>query len=113
MMHLITILLPLNDREGRPYPDSVITKVREELIKKHGGVTAHLRAPAEGAWKPDSGSSTSSSVEFEKDRIVTIEVMVESLDDAQRDWWRKWREMWERELGQEEILITATAIERL
>ena len=51
-MHLIHILLPLNDNEGRPYGRELF--VADELTEKFGGLTAHTR-PAEGLWK-DSAS---------------------------------------------------------
>jgi hypothetical protein len=105
-MYLIQILLPLSDREGKPYPDSVITSTRDGLTHKFGGVTAYLRAPAEGAWKPDSAPGA----KVERDRIVIVEVMVKALD---RDWWSSWRKDLERELGQEEILVRAINIEKV
>ena len=57
-MHLIQILLPLYDNEGRPFAAPAFDRVRNELGEKFGGVTAFRGAPAEGLWK-EGGRSVS------------------------------------------------------
>ena len=52
-MHLIQILLPLNDNEGAPFDPDLYRDVREELSSRFGGLTAFTRAPAEGHWEDD------------------------------------------------------------
>ena len=74
-MHLIHILLPLNDNKGKALPKKLFRAVADEMTVKFGGLTAHTRAPAEGLWK--EGSS-----ETDKDEIVIYEVMTEELDEA-------------------------------
>jgi hypothetical protein len=101
-MQLVEILLPTEDNDGRPFPPEDLARVRDELVARHGGVTAHARAPAQGVWA--SGSGTVS------DDVVVVEVMVETLD---RDWWSAYRAELERRFRQEAIVIRAHPIERL
>ena len=102
-MHLVRILLPLSDNEGRAFPRAEFERVRNELTERFGGVTAFLRSPAEGAWKEDEGAVT-------RDRVVVYEVMTEQLE---RGWWRAYRDELARRFRQDELLITAAAAERL
>jgi hypothetical protein len=102
-MFLIELLLPLRDQAGHSFPREAYDRVREELTARHGGVTAHARAPAEGLWKKD-GEKT------ERDDVVSVECMVEALDRA---WWRNYREELERRFRQDEVVVRATRIERL
>lgn len=104
--HLVELLLPLRDNEGTPYPRAFFDHLRDELIARFGGVTAHLRAPAQGAWQAEPGDPAS----VDRDDVVIIEVMVDALD---RDWWRTCRAALERELRQDEVVIRAHPIERL
>lgn len=101
-MHLVEILLPLYDNEGRRFESSEYDRVRDELIADFGGVTAFRRAPAEGVWA-EAG-------EVSRDRIVIFEVMADALDRA---WWRAYRERLERRFRQDEIVVRATLFERL
>ena len=102
-MHVIEILLPLRDNEGTPFPRASLDRVRHELTERFGGVTAHLRAPAAGAWKDDEGA-------VERDDVVIVEVMADELDRA---WWSAYRRDLESRFRQDEILIRATASEKL
>ena len=102
-MHVIEILLPLRDNDGNPFPRASLDHVRHELTERFGGVTAHLRAPAAGAWKDDEGG-------VERDDVVIVEVMAGELDRA---WWAGYRRELESRFRQDEILIRATASERL
>ena len=101
-MHLVEIFLPLTRDDGSAQPADRIAALRSELVERFGGLTAFTRAPAEGLWE-DEG-------EVERDRIVILEVMAEEID---RGWWSALRKRLERELEQEEVLIRASAIERL
>lgn len=94
---MIEILLPV---EGNTR--DLLGTVRERLVKRFGGVTMHLKAPAEGLWV-DEGT-------VDHDDIVVIEVMTDDLDST---WWAAFRSELEERLDQEEIVIRATAIERL
>jgi hypothetical protein len=102
-MHIVELLLPLRDNEGNEFPRATLDAVRHELTERFGGVTAHLRAPAAGAWKDDDG-------DVDHDDVVIVEVMAEELDRA---WWAGYRRALEERFRQDEIVIRATEIERL
>src|SRR6185503_11059815 len=101
-MHLVQLLLPLKDQDGKPFPRSQYRKIREVLTERFGGLTAYTRAPAEGLW--DEG------YEVTLDDIIIYEVMVADLD---RDWWREYRRQLEEEFDQDELVIRAHIIDRL
>ena len=102
-MYQIQLLLPLYDNEGRDFARADFAHVRDELAEKFGGVTAHTRAPAEGLWKDEAGSVS-------RDSVVAFEVLAEQLD---RDWWARYRDTLAARFRQDEILITASPVERL
>ena len=102
-MHLVQILLPLYDNDGRRQPDALFHRVRQELVDRFGGLTAYSRAPAKGLWQDESGSTT-------PDEIIVHEVMAEQIDVG---WWREYWEGLERDFRQEEIVIRAQVISKL
>ena len=102
-MHLVQLLLPLYDNGGEELPRDHFDKVRHELTDRFGGVTAFLRAPAEGHWK-DAGDVVA------RDEVVIVEVMVDRLDPA---WWRDYRCDLESRFRQRELVVRACTIERL
>ena len=102
-MHLVQLLLPTRDNDGRAVPKDRLAAVRSELTSAFGGVTAYSRAPAEGLWVDDDARVV-------RDDVVVFEVMVDVLD---RDWWGRYRRDLERRFGQEELVIRATSAERL
>ena len=101
-MHLVTILLPLDRRDGAPQPAALFGEVRAELAQRFGGATFFTRAAAEGVWE-DGGA-------IDEDRIVLVEVVAETLE---RGWWAQYRRRLETAFGQDEVLIRASAAERL
>lgn len=101
-MHIVQILLPLCDNDGRPFSREAIRAIQGELAAAFGGLTAYTRAPAEGVWTPE-GAVT-------RDDIVMVEVMTENLD---RGWWRDFRTRLERELHQQSLVVRAYGIEML
>ncbi|HET9426682.1 MAG TPA: hypothetical protein VFO55_15065 [Gemmatimonadaceae bacterium] len=101
-MHLVQLLLPLKDQDGKPFPRSFYRSVRDMLTERFGGLTAYTRAPAEGVW--DDGA------DVEHDDIVVYEVMVTDLDRA---WWSGYRTELERRFDQDELVVRAQPIERL
>jgi hypothetical protein len=103
-MHLVEILLPLNDNEKRPVPPAIFSEQKKFLSEKFGGMTAFMRAPAEGIY--EAGSTDQKQV----DQIVIFEVMCEQLD---REWWKTYRVLLEEKFSQDEILIRAHEVERL
>jgi hypothetical protein len=102
-VHQIQLLLPLYDNDGRAFERADFARVRDELAEVFGGVTAHTRAPAEGLWKDEAGSVS-------RDSVVAFEVLAEILD---RGWWARYRDALAARFRQDEILITASPVERL
>jgi streptogramin lyase len=102
-MHLVQILLPLYDNDGRPLPKDLYRAVAAELTERFGGLTAYTRAPAEGLWK--EGPATTA-----RDDVVIYEVMADRLDRA---WWRDYRAGLETRFRQEQVVVRAQAVERL
>lgn len=101
-MHLVTILLPLERNDGAPQPRALFEQLRDELVERFGGATLFSRAPAEGLW--DDGGAV------EREAVVLIEVVAERLERA---WWAALRKRLEESFGQDEIMVRASAIERL
>jgi len=95
-MHLIQILLPLNDNNGKALPRRLFHDIKTELTSRFKGLTAYSRAPAEGIWKPRKGTK--------RDEIIVYEVMTSTL---QRSWWKRYRTRLERQFRQESIVIRA------
>ena len=102
-MHLVQLFLPLRDNEGSAFPGALYEGVRADLAEMFGGVTAFTRAPATGLWEDEGG-------DVQRDDVVLFEVMAERLDHA---WWRAFRQALEQRFRQDEVLIRATAVERL
>jgi hypothetical protein len=98
-MHLVELLLPLNDNGGRPFGAEKYVAVREHLIERFGGVTTFTRSPAQGTTT-DRGKTV-------HDEIVVFEVMTEMLDAS---WWGRYRGQLEREFRQDEIVVRASAV---
>ncbi len=101
-MHLIQILLPVHDQQGRVFPTDHYEKLSQDLTAKFGGVTSYMRAPAEGRWHQGG--------ETEHDEIVVVEVMAEHLD---RDWWAALRARLTRDFKQDEVVVRTHPVERL
>jgi hypothetical protein len=101
-MHLIEIFLPLADNSGRPFPKELLLLCQKEMADKFGGVTLFARAPAEGI-DSHNGNKT-------RDNIVVMEIMVTTVN---RRWWSTYRHKLEQRFTQDEILIRATAIDKL
>ena len=102
-MFLVQLLLPLYDNAGHRFDNARFGEVMDELTDRYGGVTAYMRSPARGEWREGSGT-------VEKDEVVMFEVMVDHLDRA---WWTRYRTALERRFGQDELVVRATAMERL
>jgi hypothetical protein len=103
MAHLVQLLLPLADNEGRKFGEASFDAVRRELTRRFGGVTAYMRSPATGLWKKDSG-------EVDRDEVITVEVMVETLDP---EYWRSYRDELANAFGRQSLVCRAIAIEVL
>lgn len=102
MPHVVQILLPVFDNQGRHIPADCYDQVRTKIMCQFGGLTAYTRVPAEGLWQ--SGASV------RRDDIVVVEVMDTKLD---RGWWQEYRMELEQLFRQNEIVIRAQAYEAL
>ena len=101
-MHLIQLLLPLKDKEGRPYEPIIFKSINLSLVDTFGGVTAYSRSPAKGIWI--------NADREERDDIIIVEVMADALD---RTWWSTFRERLETDMQQAEIVVRCHEIDRL
>lgn len=95
-MHLVQILLPLYDNDGRALGEELFTTIRSELTERFGGLTAFTSAPAEGLWKSEGRTH--------HDEIVVFEVMAATLDAG---WWQRYRKTLEERFSQNSIMIRA------
>ena len=98
-MHLIEIFLPLTDNDGSPIASVAFEEVRNSLTAKFGGLTAFIRAPAEGTEKNGARQRA--------DQLVIFEVMADTLD---AQWWKAYRRDLEAVFSQDRILIRASTI---
>ncbi len=102
-MHLVQLLLPLYDNRGNRLNKSLFAQVRDELVERFGGLTAHARAPASGLYQEGAGETV-------HDDLVIYEVMVDALDEP---WWRSYRAELEKRFRQDELVVRAHSIVRL
>lgn len=102
-MHLVELFLPLRDGSGTAFPRDAFDLVRSELAEAFGGVTAFTRTPATGLWEDDGGH-------IQRDEVLLFEVMVEQVDHG---WWQAYRKELEQRFRQDEVLVRATAVQRL
>ncbi len=102
-MHLIQLLLPLYDNDGKALPKPLFAKVRDELMQQFGGLTAHTRAPVNGLWCEEDSHAV-------RDELIIYEVMASELHRA---WWTNYRASLETRFRQEQVLIRAHAVELL
>jgi hypothetical protein len=103
-MHLIQLLLPLYDNSNVRFPRETFDHVRQELTDRFGGVTAFLRSPGQGFWRESDEGAVN------RDDVVIFEVMA---DELERQWWSKYRKDLEQRFRQIELVVRASAIERL
>ena len=111
-MHLVQILLPLYDNEGRRLPRALYADLARELTERFGGLTAHTRAPAQGLWLDDDAAAEGEADRpaVVRDEIVIYEVMAEELDAA---WWADRRRALERDFRQETVVVRAQELRLL
>ena len=98
-MHLIQILLPR--KSGDPASDGRFAATRAELVEKFDGVTAYLRAPAQGAWVAPDGRVA-------VDEMVMVEVLASAFDRA---WWRAYATTLAGRFDEQEIHVRALPAE--
>ncbi|HAW25459.1 MAG: hypothetical protein KKD27_00245 [Gammaproteobacteria bacterium] len=102
-MQLVLLFLPLYDNAQQALPKSLFAEVRDELMAKFGGLTAHSRAPVDGLWQEDDSHPV-------RDDLIIYEVMTSELD---RTWWKEYRKSLETRFRQEHLLIRAQTVEML
>ncbi|MGK9067372.1 hypothetical protein [Stutzerimonas chloritidismutans] len=102
-MYLIQLLLPLYDNTGEALPKALFGDVRDELVQRFGGLTAHARAPVDGLWCEDNDHPV-------RDDLILYEVMADDLD---RIWWQRYRASLEARFRQDQVMIRAQRIEQL
>jgi hypothetical protein len=102
-MHLVQILLPLRDNDGKPFERSLYDDLRDRLMRQFGGFTAYNRAPAEGLFSDEQGHVV-------RDDVVIFEVMCDAVDDA---FWRDYRARLATLFAQEDLVIRALPMQRL
>ena len=98
-MHLIQILLPLSDDQGRRFAAGKYRKVQALLSQRFKGLTAYSRTVAEGLWK--DGPS------LQRDEIIVYEVMTNSLNVK---WWKNYQKHLQTVFAQESIVVRALKI---
>lgn len=104
-MHLIQLLLPAFDNDGKPFAGELYARVRTELVAHFGGLTVYSRAPAKGLWADAEGLAG-----VVRDDIVVYEVMAKALD---RPWWTAYRQTLERAFAQESLVVRALPVDLL
>ena len=102
-MHLVQILLPLSNNNGKKFSGKKFASVRKHLLDQYGGVTIYNRSPATGLWE-DSDN------ELAADRVIIFEVMVTAIEI---NWWKQYRAKLEKQFQQDEIVIRSIAIEQM
>lgn len=100
--YLVQLLLPQHDAHGKPYAREMYDDLTRRLTATFGGVTAHTRAPAIGAWQPEPGESARA--------LVVYEVMAERVD---QDWWHTLRRELETTFAQKELVIRSFEVHKL
>jgi hypothetical protein len=94
-MYLIQLLLPLYDNDDQALPTSLFEDVRQTLVGKFGGLTAHSQAPVKGLWQENKQETI-------QDELVIYEVMTNVLD---REWWSTYRASLETRFRQEKLVV--------
>jgi hypothetical protein len=100
--YLVQMLLPLNDRDGKRFPNELFETVRDELLDKFDGVTVFTQSPVEGLWKPDKQAI--------RDHLLIYEVMADVLAEG---WWHTYRQLLEERFKQDYIVIRSQQIQLL
>ncbi|WP_276090387.1 inorganic diphosphatase [Pedobacter sp. JY14-1] len=100
---LVQLFVPLNDRQGQPFPQQFYSKLSEELKERFRGVTVYSRAPAKGIWKRDAQDT-------ELDELLIYEVLINARET---EFWIDLKERLEQQLKQEEILVLLSDTRKL
>lgn len=93
-MHLVQLFLPLYRADGTPVDRAAFAATRDELVARHGGLTAYNRAPASGLWQEEGTPPV-------QDDLVIYEVLCAEFD---ADAWTAYRRLLEQRFGQERLM---------
>ena len=74
-MYLIHLFLPLYDNDQQPLPKSLFSEVRDGLIHKFGGLTAHSRAPVDGLWQEDGSHAVRTDIRVGRQNPRYLELL--------------------------------------
>jgi hypothetical protein len=102
-MNLVELFIPLQDKEGVPFPRVRYASIEKELSERFGGVTSYPRTPATGLWETANSAP-------QRDELLVYEVMTGELD---RTWWAAFRATLEKVFQQERILIRTLEVQTL
>lgn len=102
IMKLIQIYLPVPG-ENDAAASGMFEVVQKDLALKFGGVTAFVRAPGKGQWRPTSEKTV-------YDDLVIVEVITEFIN---KEWWTEYRKKLASIVHQDKILITVNDIDLL
>ncbi|MBL7712866.1 MAG: inorganic diphosphatase [Chitinophagaceae bacterium] len=92
---LIQLFLPLQDAQGKPFPQTYFTTVQKQLLDKFGGVTVYSYAPASGLWENEQSSIVS-------DKMLIFEVMADTMDIR---FWEQYKSAVTKKFRQKELLL--------
>jgi hypothetical protein len=82
---VVQFLVPVYDREGRPYPRAAQKQIRRDLEQRFGGWSLAAERPLEGAWRnPASGEieydeSWRYEIGLDRDRLAELDAYLGEL----------------------------------
>jgi hypothetical protein len=97
---LIQILIPVYDNKGKIFPETYHSAVSKELLQKFKGLTAFVRSPATGLWKPKFKKTI-------RDDLILYEVIASKIE---RKWWKNYSQILKDRFSQNEILIRTSQL---
>jgi hypothetical protein len=100
---LVQLFLPLADNNNQRFSVDWYMEVSRTLNERFGGVTVYQRAPVTGLWKEAPQHTL-------KDDLIIFEVMVNEIDPA---FWDPFKKQLEQQFRQKSILIRSYRIQVL
>lgn len=99
----VQLFIPLQDENGKPFPQKYLNALSTELKEKFGGLTVYSRSPATGQWKADAEKT-------QTDQLIIYEVLLSNPDNS---YWTKLKTRLEKQFDQEELLVLITKVQKL
>lgn len=106
-LYRIDVYLPLKDKDGQRIDPQELYAVRDEIVKRFGGLTMTpiFGNPVyDGFWK----SPRTRRISRDKNSIFTV-LVPQNKESAQ--FFLDKKKVWERELNYEELLITVHEVQ--